>query len=389
MRTPITYYGGKQRLVKELLQLIPNHGLYCEPFMGGGALFFAKEPSKAEIINDLNGNVTNFYSVAQSQFTELKKLVNGTLHSREIHTKAREIYNKPAQYDTITRAWAFWVLTNQGFAGKIGSWALSRDGKTGKTLANKREGFTIQYAERLKRTQIENKDALEIIKQYDSSETFFYLDPPYQNSDCGHYKGYTETDYKNLLDSLISIKGKFLLSSYPSGILNEYIKQYRWQYKEIQQKISVTRLTKKQKTEALVWNYNSDNSQRMHFSNEKCKRVGAEYLPVKVKNSGATPMPVPKVVPNFDDNKKVSLERCRKILEQSGKTYTDEEIIKIRKLLYKLGNLEYKLFTESKTKLHDKLNSLRKGINGRTSRKRHKYSLSERTPGTVLHSDRV
>src|SRR5579862_5380885 len=141
MRTPITYYGGKQRLLKELLPLIPIHRLYIEPFIGGGALFFAKEPSEAEIINDLNGNVTNFYKVVQTDFNELKKRIDSTLHSRATHREALNIYNNPDRYDYVTRAWAFWVVTNQGFAGKIGSWALSRDGKIGKTLSHKRAGF--------------------------------------------------------------------------------------------------------------------------------------------------------------------------------------------------------------------------------------------------------
>ena len=255
MRTPITYYGGKQRLIRELLPLIPKHKLYIEPFIGGGALFFAKEPSEAEIINDLNENVTNFYCVAQTRFNELKLLIDGTLHSRAIYKGAMEIYNNPVKYDTIQRAWAFWVVTNQGFSGKIGSWGFGKSNKIGKTLFNKREKFTQEYAERLKCVQIENKDGVAILKQYDSKDSFFYIDPPYFNSDCGHYKGYTEADYCNLLDTVVNIKGKFLLSSYPSEVLQEYVKRYGWKYKEIKQRIAVTKNTDKQKAEVLVWNY--------------------------------------------------------------------------------------------------------------------------------------
>ncbi|HVA98140.1 MAG TPA: DNA adenine methylase, partial [Bacteroidia bacterium] len=88
MRPPITYYGGKQKMLKYILPLIPQHEIYCEAFMGGGAVFFAKEPSKAEIINDINGNVSNFYRVVQSDFDSLKKLINGTLHSRGTYKEA-------------------------------------------------------------------------------------------------------------------------------------------------------------------------------------------------------------------------------------------------------------------------------------------------------------
>jgi len=426
MRTPITYYGGKLRLIKELLPLIPAHEVYVEAFTGGGALFFAKPPSKGEIINDLNGNVTNFYRVAQSDFEELKKMVDGTLHSRALYKEAKEIYDNPEKYNSVSRAWAFWVATNQGFSGKIGSWALAKnDNKIGKTLANKRDGFTHEYAARLKHVQIESKDALKVIQHYDSKDTFFYLDPPYFNSDCGHYKGYTESDYRKLLDTVISIKGKFLLSSYPSDILKEYIKKYGWYYKEIHQKVKVTHLTKKEKIEVLAWNYdipeallNSENtlilkpkenkpainyiakkavnSYFMHFSDEKSKHSGSENLRVNVKYTDRNLSPVPKEVLNFDnrkenleDRKQLSLERCRKVLEQSGAKYSDEEIWKIRKLLYKLGNLDYQLFKELKTKQHDKCNYLRKSVDRRASRQRHKYALPKRTAGAVLHPDGV
>ena len=260
MRTPITYYGGKQRLAAELLKLIPEHRLYVEPFMGGGALFFAKPPSEAEIINDKNGNVTNFYRVAQSQFEELKKLIDETLHSRATYKEAMKIYNTSAndnlEGERALCAWAFWVVTNQGFSGKVGSWAVAKkDNKIGKTLANKREGFTKEYAQRLKHVQIESKDALEIIKQYDSEDTFFYLDPPYFNSDCGHYKGYSKSEFIKLLELLTNIKGKFLLSNYPSEVLREYIDKQGWSFREKEQKINVTHQTKKSKVEVMVYNY--------------------------------------------------------------------------------------------------------------------------------------
>src|ERR1051326_6154563 len=95
MRTPITYYGGKQQLVKMLLPLIPQHRLYVEAFAGGGALFFAKDPSAAEIINDTNGEVENFYRITKTQFQELKAKIDGTLHSRNSYKEALSIYNHP------------------------------------------------------------------------------------------------------------------------------------------------------------------------------------------------------------------------------------------------------------------------------------------------------
>ena len=60
MKPPLTYYGGKQKLARQIVSMIPEHRLYCEPFFGGGAVFFAKPPASVEVINDTNGELINF-----------------------------------------------------------------------------------------------------------------------------------------------------------------------------------------------------------------------------------------------------------------------------------------------------------------------------------------
>lgn len=67
LKTPITYYGGKQKLVSTILPLIPAHELYAEPFVGGGAIFWAKEPSNVEVINDTNRELINFYEMCKNE----------------------------------------------------------------------------------------------------------------------------------------------------------------------------------------------------------------------------------------------------------------------------------------------------------------------------------
>jgi len=84
MRTPITYYGGKQQLAPLILGLIPQHEVYNEPFFGGGAIFFAKRPSKREFINDISAAMVNFYKVLKSDFEALKGLIDETLPWREL-----------------------------------------------------------------------------------------------------------------------------------------------------------------------------------------------------------------------------------------------------------------------------------------------------------------
>jgi DNA adenine methylase len=115
MKTPISYYGGKQQLVKTILSLIPEHRLYCEPFLGGGAVFFAKQPVKVEIVNDSNGELINFYQVVKSDFNGLEKEIGLSLRSRRQHDQARVIYRNPDLFDQVKRVWAVWMLANSSY----------------------------------------------------------------------------------------------------------------------------------------------------------------------------------------------------------------------------------------------------------------------------------
>lgn len=282
MKTPITYYGGKQSLLKYLLPLVPPHKIYCEPFFGGGALFFAKPKSEVEIINDLNGEVMNFFIVLKTKFSALQKEVQATLHSRELYKKAIAIYKNPKAYSDVKRAWALWTATNQGFAGLIGSWGFGKTNSKEKAVANKRDDFTKTYEERLRTVQLESNNAIKVIDRCDSKDTFIYADPPYIGSDMGHYKGYSVDDYKELLNKLTKVKGKFLLSSYPSQILTEYIRKYKWGTKKIEKSVAVTKHTDKKKTEMLVFNYDPAKIKRIE-TEFKIKNISVRELESKLK----------------------------------------------------------------------------------------------------------
>jgi len=157
IRTPITYYGGKQMMARHIVPLIPPHKIYTEAFFGGGAIFFEKPPSEVEIINDLNGEVVNFYSVLTTDFWRLNELVQATLHSREQYEQAMVVYNNPKLFDPVKRAWAFWILTNQGYVAKIGSWGYDKQGKSMvNRLETKKVEFDRAIRTRLERAQIED-----------------------------------------------------------------------------------------------------------------------------------------------------------------------------------------------------------------------------------------
>lgn len=257
MKTPITYYGGKQRLLKYILPLVPKHTLYAEPFTGGGAVFFAKEPSEIEVLNDTNRQLITFYEVAKTNYAKLKKKIDGTLHSRESHKYARIIYDNSRFFGKTDIAWAVWVLSASSFASILtGTFGYDKVRQTTtKKFSNKRDGLTREISKRLENAVIECRDACEIIKGRDTKDSFFYCDPPYYNSDMGHYKGYSEADYERLLKTLSKIKGRFLLSSYPSSLLTMYVKQNGWQsvlYKKI---CSISSDRSKTKEEMLIANY--------------------------------------------------------------------------------------------------------------------------------------
>jgi DNA adenine methylase len=249
-------------MVKDILPLIPAHKQYVEPFLGGGAIFFAKQPSFHEVINDLNGLVTNFYWVLKENAFELEKKIKSTAHSEVLWRQSKEICKNPSTYDKVTIAWAFWVQCNMSFAGNpYGGFAFDNVGKNSKCTANKRKEFNAErFAKRLEKVEIFQRDALEIIKLKDTKDTFFYLDPPYMNADQGFYSGYMENDYRNLLETISCIKGKFLLSNYVSEILDEYIKRNNWSIIKLEKKLTAspfkrTDNKRKLKIECLIYNY--------------------------------------------------------------------------------------------------------------------------------------
>lgn len=262
LKTPISYYGGKQKLASKIVSLIPEHILYAEPFVGGAAVFFAKEQSEVEVINDTNGELMNFYKVVKTDFESLEHEIHISLHSRDLHRKASVIYNNPDLFTQVQRAWSVWVLSTQSFSSQIdSSWGYDKSkNTTTKKIVNNRDRFTQEMELRLENVQIESTDALRIIKSRDSDQAFFYCDPPYYNSDCGHYDGYSIDDFENLLKTLSEIKGKFLLSSYPSPILQQYAKTHNWHMWSVESGVSVNIKSGyiKRKIEVLTSNYPID-----------------------------------------------------------------------------------------------------------------------------------
>lgn len=257
MKTPISYYGGKQTMLKYILPLIPEHAAYTEAFCGGAAVLFAKQPVSCEVINDINAEIINFYWMAKCYYPELKSEIDKTLHSRYLHDHAQYIYNNPSLFRPAERACAFWFLTKTSFASKInGTFGFDFKGGQPKKLRNAKDSFVEELCARLEHVTIECQDALSVIQRYDRPETFHFVDPPYIDTNCAHYNGlFNEQAFIELLDVLSGLRGRFMLTMFPNDHILEYTNRHNWIIHRIERTISASRTSRRKQEEWIVCNY--------------------------------------------------------------------------------------------------------------------------------------
>src|ERR1700749_1064563 len=108
MRGPLSYIGGKNRLAKIIIPKIPEHTSYLEPFAGGAQILFHKPASKTEVLNDLDGEVVNFYRVCQSHYEELVRYMRYMIVSRQWFSWLEDV--PPNSLTDIQRAARFFYL---------------------------------------------------------------------------------------------------------------------------------------------------------------------------------------------------------------------------------------------------------------------------------------
>lgn len=269
MKTPISYYGGKQTMLRHILPLIPDHTLYTEAFCGGCAVMFAKPPAEAEVINDINGELINFYAVAKCRPDLLINKIQTTLHARDHYNRANDIYTHPDNYDAIDRAWAVWALSKLSFASQLGgSFGFDLYGTCAQKVHNAKDGFTEALCRRLDRVTIEHDDALKIISRYDRPGAFHFVDPPYVGSDCGHYANtFNDDNLRSLLDSLTTIQGDFMLTMFPNDTIEAYATRHNWTIHRITRTISAAKSTiaRRKQEEWIICNYPAPQQQLQLF----------------------------------------------------------------------------------------------------------------------------
>jgi DNA adenine methylase len=227
MKTPISWYGGKQRIASQIVKLIPDHRIYCEPFCGGAAVFWQKgrpdvsnNDNYREILNDTNKDLINFMRVVQCPVKRADFLdrLDYTLYSREYHEES--IFQVKGEGCETDIEWAlrFYFVAQASFSKVWGrGWAFDKVGKNSAITFSRKKHLLRTFVDRLEGVFIENLDALECLQRWDHPDAFFYVDPPYPGSDQGHYQGYTQDDFEKLCSVLDTLEGNFLLSCYDNA----------------------------------------------------------------------------------------------------------------------------------------------------------------------------
>ncbi|MDC0802714.1 DNA adenine methylase [Clostridium paraputrificum] len=234
LKPPICRVGGKSKLRKTIIGMIPEHKCYIELFFGAGWVYFGKEPSKAEVINDIDKELINLFRMIKYHGPEVERQLEYEFSGRDIF---EEYKNCTLEYLTeIHRAVRFLYIITQSFAGKGGVYGYGTTGKPSQQIFYTNALKDIR--ERLKNTFVENLDFSKIIDKYDREYSFFFCDPPYFET-AGYGNKFGEEEHLILRDKLKNIKGKFLLT------INDHPKVREWyegfNIKEVEVNYSISR----------------------------------------------------------------------------------------------------------------------------------------------------
>jgi DNA adenine methylase len=249
--------GAKWSIANSIVDIMPKHNIYLEPFFGSGAVFFSKQPCNTEILNDLDSEVVNLFRCIRNNPRELADLVYFTPYAREEY---KESYDRSGS--DIERARQFLIRSNMARAGMqyySSSWRHAGPVLGGQCKQRVSGDWAkiperiLEAAIRLKDAEIENKNAFELIKKYNKKDCLIYVDPPYLLS-TRRQRYYNvemteDEEHEKLLELLKEHSGPVIISGYDSKLYQDTLKG--WNRKEI----STNAEQGKQRTEILWFNY--------------------------------------------------------------------------------------------------------------------------------------
>ncbi len=228
------YHGGKWRLAPWIISHFPAHRIYIEPFGGAASVLLRKERSYSEVYNDLDESIVNVMEVLRDPLRceHLAEKLSFTPYARVEFEKARETAEEP-----VERARRTLIRAQMGF-GSAGATQASSGfrgkAKQGYVISRwaKLPGSIRDYASRLQGVIIEKRPALQVIRERDTPETLFYLDPPYLHATrqirggCYRYE-MTDEEHVELLDVLCSLQGMVILSGYAHPLYEERLEGWK------------------------------------------------------------------------------------------------------------------------------------------------------------------
>lgn len=207
---PLAYVGGKRRLAPYIISLLPSHTTYVELFSGGAQVLFHKDPSRVEVLNDLDGEVVNFLRVCQRHAPELTRLLEYSVASRRMFEWHRD--TDPRGLTDVERAARFYYLQNNAWGGRRSHGSFHRCvTKPPNFNPTTTEDRLARTAGRLARVQLECGPYEQVLDAFDRPTTLFYCDPPYVGVHLYEHN-FSHTQFQDLSARLKAIRGKFLLS---------------------------------------------------------------------------------------------------------------------------------------------------------------------------------
>ncbi|MCW8128932.1 MAG: DNA adenine methylase [Planctomycetota bacterium] len=231
-RPVLRWHGGKWMLAPWIIGNFPKHRVYVEPYGGAASVLLRKPRSYAEVYNDLDDLVVNLFRVLRSErSSELINSLKLTPFSRREFKEAYEISNDEVEEARRLIIRSFMGFGSDGFNRDVRTGFRSDSNKSGSTPAHDWRNYPeslVRTIERFSGVVIENRPALEVMADFDSSETLHYVDPPYlpetrstKSRKSGEkYHAYrfemSLEDHLALLKFLLGLKGAIILSGYPS-----------------------------------------------------------------------------------------------------------------------------------------------------------------------------
>ena len=250
LKPPIPRMGGKSRLRRTILERIPEHTCYVEPFFGAGWVYFGKEPSKVEVINDIDKELINMFRMIKYHAPEIERVLEYEFSGRDMFEEYKRC---TVEYLTeIQRAVRFLYLISQSFAGKGGTYGYGTNKGPSPQIFYK--GVLNDIKERLRNTYVENKSFEDIIKRYDRPHSFFFCDPPYFET-AGYGSEFGQKEHLLLRDTLADIKGKFMVTINDHPQVREWYKDFHVEEVKVAYSVSKEQKARKEYRELIITNY--------------------------------------------------------------------------------------------------------------------------------------